>query len=62
MKLSVIIPVYNGSKYIDNLIKMIKENQHLETEFIVVDDGSTDDSEELLKSLSKGMERFRVIH
>ena len=62
MKLSVIIPVYNGSKYIDNLIKMIKENQHLETEFIVVDDGSTDDSEELLISLSKGMERFRVIH
>lgn len=42
MKLSIIIPVYNTEKYIKQCIESVTAIKNIETEIIVVNDGSTD--------------------
>lgn len=42
--LSIIIPVYNGSAYIDALLERFAKQNMDETELVFIDDGSTDDS------------------
>ena len=44
MKVSIIVPIYNGSKYIDNLYQAIKKQTLNDYELIFVNDGSCDDS------------------
>lgn len=43
-RLSVVIPVYNGAQYIENLFSEIEKQNFNNMEVIFVDDGSTDDS------------------
>lgn len=46
---SVIVPVYNGEKYIkETLDSIIKTTTDFDTEIIVVNDGSTDRTREVL--------------
>lgn len=45
-KVSVIIPCYNGEKFIDRSIKSVYIQEYPAVELIVVDDGSTDGSKE----------------
>ena len=44
---SVIIPVYNGEKYIKNCLENVLSQTYKNLEIIVVDDGSTDRSAEI---------------
>ena len=46
---SVIIPVKNGGKYLSQALDGIK-NQGMKVEIIVVDDGSTDNTAEIVKT------------
>ncbi len=46
---SVIIPVYNGAKYIQTAIESILNQTYTNYEIIVVDDGSNDETREKLK-------------
>lgn len=48
--ISVIVPVYNGAKFIGDCLDALLANQYSEFEVIVVNDGSTDDSEEICRS------------
>jgi glycosyltransferase involved in cell wall biosynthesis len=48
--LSVIIPTYNGEKYLASALDSIVKQADLEIECIVVDDGSTDDTIGIIKS------------
>ena len=45
---SVIVPVYNGEKYITEAIDSIIQQEYLPLEIIVVDDGSTDGTSGLI--------------
>ncbi|MEQ8672649.1 MAG: glycosyltransferase family A protein [Aggregatilineales bacterium] len=47
--ISVIMPVYNGSKYLSEAINSILNQTFPEFELIIVDDGSTDDSVLVIK-------------
>lgn len=51
MKLSVIIPAYNCEKYITRCINSIKMQKGIDTEIIVINDGSTDSTKEILDSV-----------
>ena len=45
---SIIIPCYNASEYIAKTLSSVAKQTHLEYEVIIVDDGSTDNSKEII--------------
>lgn len=51
MLLSILIPSYNHAKYIEETIQSIWKQNFLNLEIIVIDDGSTDNSFEILQRL-----------
>ena len=57
-KVSVIIPNYNNAKYLGEAIDSALDQQGVELEVIVVDDGSTDDSRAIIESYG---DRIRVV-
>lgn len=61
IKISVIIPTYNRISNIPNAIKMLQSQEIADIEFIIIDDGSTDNSFELLQELTKTDKRFIIL-
>ena len=59
---SVIIPVYNVEKYIDECIKSILNQSYKNLDIILIDDGSTDNSGEICDRYKEYDDRIRVIH
>jgi hypothetical protein len=49
-RVSVVLPVYNGADYIRESMDSVLAQTHADFELIVVDDGSTDDTPEILAS------------
>ncbi len=49
MKISIIIPVYNGEQYIRKCLDSVKKQTYPDIETVVINDGSTDGSEQALK-------------
>lgn len=47
---TVIVPAYNASDYISETVQSIINQTYTNMEIIVVDDGSTDDTKEIIKS------------
>ena len=60
--ISVIVPVYNVSKYLPDCIQSILAEKEVEKEIILVDDGSTDDSGRLCDAYQKKYTEIEVIH
>jgi len=58
-KVSIIIPVYNTEKYVEECIKSALNQTYSNCEIIAVDDGSTDNS---LKLLEKFSDKIKIIH
>lgn len=50
VKVSVIIPTYNGDRYIDRAIASVRDSTYRDWELIVIDDGSQDNTRQLLQS------------
>jgi len=48
-RVSVIIPCYNGEEFIDNAIKSVLNQTYKNWELIIVDDGSSDSSCEIVE-------------
>ena len=60
MKLSVLMSVYNGEKYLVEAIESILAQTFREFEFLIMDDGSKDGSREILESFVARDNRIRV--
>ena len=57
-KISVIMPAYNAEKYIKEAIDSILAQTFSDFEFIILDDGSTDGTAEIVRSYSDKRIRF----
>ena len=60
-KISVIMSVFNGSKFLSDAIQSILNQTFKEFEFIIVDDGSTDNSLNIIRSFESADSRIKVI-
>lgn len=60
--ISVIVPVWNGEKYLETCLSSITGQSLADMEIIVVDDGSTDGTWPLLERLARGDGRIRILH
>lgn len=50
-KVSIIVPCYNHAKYLEECIESIKDQSYSNWECIIVDDGSTDDTQSVSRKL-----------
>jgi len=62
VKVSVIIPVYNVESFLRPCLDSIINQTLKEIEIICIDDGSKDNSLEILQEYAKKDERFKIIH
>lgn len=60
-KVSVIIPIYNAAKFLDQCLTSIETQTHKELEIICINDGSTDNSLEIIKAHAAKDERYVVV-
>jgi glycosyltransferase involved in cell wall biosynthesis len=60
-KVSIITPCYNAEKFISKTIESIRSQTFLEWEYIVVDDGSTDKSVEVVSSYLAYEPRLQLV-
>ncbi|MBQ7582835.1 MAG: glycosyltransferase family 2 protein, partial [Lachnospiraceae bacterium] len=62
---SIVIPVYNASKFISDTMLSVKSQTYKDWELILVDDGSTDDSLQIMREmadeLNAGRERVFIL-
>ena len=60
-KISVIVPVYNTEKYVEKCLKSIAEQKMNDLEIIIVNDGSTDNSETIIKQwIERNKENIKI--
>ncbi len=59
-KVTVLMPVYNSKLFLDEAISSILEQTFKDFEFIIIDDGSTDSSPEIIKKWSEKDNRIRL--
>ena len=59
---SIIVPVYNGEKYIEKCITNLLGQTYENIEIVMINDGSKDNTEVMLEECSKKDERIKVIH
>lgn len=60
--ISVVIPVYNSDSYLNQCLESLHNQTYSNIEYIIVDDGSTDDSAGLCDKASAEDDRFRIVH
>ena len=58
---SILTANYNNGKYIEELIRSVLTSTMLPIQFIIVDDGSTDNSVEIIKSYSSQYDFIELI-
>lgn len=61
VKISVVVPVYNCEKYLEQCIESVLSQTLKELEVICVDDGSTDQSASVIRCLMSGDARISLL-
>lgn len=59
--ISVVMPVYNGKTYLHRAILSVLNQSFSDFEFLIIDDGSTDGSSEILLEYQQKDRRIRVV-
>lgn len=59
---SIVVPVYNTGMYLEQCLNSILEQTYRNLEIICVNDGSTDDSTDILNEYASKDARIKVIH
>lgn len=59
--ISVIIPVYNGEKYLADCVNSIREQTYQNLEIIIVNDGSFDGTERVCEKLQTSYDNVQII-
>jgi glycosyltransferase involved in cell wall biosynthesis len=62
VKVSVIVPVYNGSAFICDTLESVRRQTYSDWECIVIDDGSVDNTAVVVKEKIAGDDRFRYVY
>lgn len=60
--ITVAIPCYNGEKTIERCVNSILAQEYRNFELLIINDGSKDNTPEIVEALAKTDERARVIH
>ncbi len=60
-EISIVLPVYNSEKSIENTIKSVINQTYKDFELIIVDDGSNDGSSDICKSFLKDYKNIKYI-
>lgn len=60
IKISILIPVYNAEKYLEECLLSVINQSLKEIEIILINDGSSDNSLNILKKYEKSDERIKV--
>ncbi len=61
VKVSVLMPVYNRQDYVAQAIDSIHRQTHTNFEFIIFDDGSSDETPKIIKKWAKKDNRIRIV-
>lgn len=61
-KVSIVLPTYNGAKYLSNSIESVINQTYWDWELIIVDDCSNDDTLRIANFFAKTDERISVVH
>lgn len=61
-KISIIVPVYNVEKYLDECVKSLLVQTHTDLEILLIDDGSKDNSGKICDEWAKRDSRIFVFH
>ena len=61
IKISIIIPAYNAEKYIKRTLNSLINQTFSNLEIIVINDGSTDKTSDIVKDISKRDNRIKII-
>lgn len=59
---TIIVPIYNAEKYLTECIESILNQNHRKLEIILVNDGSTDRSKEIIENFQKKDSRIKAFH
>jgi glycosyltransferase involved in cell wall biosynthesis len=60
-RVSIVMPVYNGARFIAEALASVQREPGIEAEMIVVDDGSTDETTCVVSSISERDQRIRLL-
>ena len=60
-RISVVMPVYNGSAFLREAVDSILRQRYKDFELIIIDDGSVDETPEMLRAFSRRDPRVRVL-
>lgn len=62
IKVSIIVPIYNVEKYLEECIETILKQTHSNLEIILIDDGSKDNSGKIIDDFALKDTRIKVKH
>lgn len=61
-KVSVIVPIYNAEKYLENCIESLLRQTYENIEIVLVNDGSTDNSKKICEKYLANDSRIQLIN